>query len=85
MIEKIALVLDVDLKTLIYPEATDEPKLPRLDTEWVKLINELKESGSEKERIREFKKFLEFIKWQNEQNHENNRQKAKKYTLKKLK
>ncbi|MCM3111546.1 helix-turn-helix domain-containing protein [Lederbergia lenta] len=67
VIEKIASVLEVDLKTLIDPESTNETKLPQLDAEWIDLVNELKESGIKKEEIKEFKTLLEFIKWQNKQ------------------
>ncbi|CAM3963048.1 helix-turn-helix domain-containing protein [Lederbergia lenta] len=67
VIEKIASVLEVDLKTLIDPESANETKLPQLDAEWIDLVNELKESGIKKEEIKEFKTLLEFIKWQNKQ------------------
>ncbi|MEK3885901.1 helix-turn-helix domain-containing protein [Bacillus sp. FSL K6-3431] len=65
VMEKIASVLEVDLKTLLDPELTNEPKLPQLDAEWIDLVHELKESGIKKEEIKEFKTLLEFIKWQN--------------------
>lgn len=62
ILEKIATVLDVDLKTLI--ESTyQSQKLP--ESEWLDFIKELKESGVEKEQLQEFKTVIKFIKWQN--------------------
>jgi XRE family transcriptional regulator, master regulator for biofilm formation len=59
VIDRIAKVLNVELKTLL---AADEDGL--LDSEWVELINEFKQSGIEKEHIEEYKDTLiEFIKW----------------------
>ncbi|MBS4209154.1 helix-turn-helix transcriptional regulator [Bacillus sp. FJAT-50079] len=67
VVERIALVLNVDLKTLVASETNHDFASSKLDAEWMKLIHELKESGNGKERIQEFKTLLEFIKWQNEQ------------------
>ncbi|KAB7708175.1 helix-turn-helix domain-containing protein [Bacillus aerolatus] len=67
VIEKIAVVLGVDLKTLLKVERNIEPKRTQLDEEWVDFVNELKELGVQKEQMQEYKTLLEFIKWQNEQ------------------
>jgi XRE family transcriptional regulator, master regulator for biofilm formation len=67
VMEKIAFVLDVELKTLLKTETNNEPKPQQLDQEWVDFVKELIKSGIEKEQIQEFKTVLEFIKWQNNQ------------------
>ncbi|MEH7440669.1 helix-turn-helix transcriptional regulator [Neobacillus drentensis] len=60
VIRKIALVLNVDLKSLLQMDNTkEEPQLP--DKEVIELVSELKESGMDKE---EYKTLIEFIKWQ---------------------
>ncbi|MFJ7728165.1 helix-turn-helix domain-containing protein [Neobacillus sp. NPDC097160] len=66
IIKKLALVLGVDLKALLKTEFNEETH-QYLESEWVDFINELKESGVEKEQIQEFKTLIEFIKWKNEQ------------------
>lgn len=65
VIRKIAHVLDVDLKLLIKTGSIDEEQ-QLLDKEWIDLVNVLKESGIEREQIKEYKTLLEFIKWQNQ-------------------
>ncbi|MBS4179147.1 helix-turn-helix domain-containing protein [Lederbergia citrea] len=67
VVEKIAMVLDVDLKTLIMTENSKETKIQRLDEEWMDFVHELKDSGIEKNQIDEYKTLLEFIKWQKKQ------------------
>ncbi|WP_090761623.1 helix-turn-helix domain-containing protein [Bacillus sp. OK048] len=61
VIKKIALVLDVDIKLLLKTLESKEDQQPP-DKEWLDLVNELKESGIEKN---EYKTLIEFIKWQN--------------------
>ncbi|PEB56286.1 transcriptional regulator [Bacillus pseudomycoides] len=61
---KIALVLKVDLHTLIETETNGEIK-QRLEKEWVDFVYELKKMGVDKEKIREYKILIDFIKWQN--------------------
>ncbi|MEH7096679.1 helix-turn-helix domain-containing protein [Neobacillus vireti] len=63
VLKKIALVLNVDLKTLL---GSDDLEEPTLDSEWIDFVNELKESGIEKEKIKEYKALLEFIRWKSE-------------------
>lgn len=61
---KIAKVLDVDLKVLINTEKiVDEQLLP--DKELIDIAVQLKESGIDKEQLKEYKTLIEFIKWQN--------------------
>ncbi|MFK9089949.1 helix-turn-helix domain-containing protein [Bacillus salipaludis] len=66
IIKKLAIVLDVDLKTLINTEINEESQ-QFLESEWVDFVNELKQSGVKKEKIHEYKTLIEFIKWKNEQ------------------
>ncbi|OIK09368.1 transcriptional regulator [Bacillus sp. MUM 116] len=66
VLRKIAQVLDVDLKTLLQ-ENSDGKEIPH-DKELLELVNELKESGIEKN---EYKTLIEFIKWQNRNSEAN--------------
>jgi XRE family transcriptional regulator of biofilm formation len=68
ILEKIAAVLEVDLRSLI---DTNQDKEVPSDNEWLEFIKELKRSGVEKEQLHEFKKVIEFAKWQNEQKQKN--------------
>ncbi len=65
VMEKIALVLKVDLKTLL-KIAADVETSQQLDQEWMDFITDLKQSGIDKERIHEFKILIEFMKWNND-------------------
>lgn len=65
VMEKIALVLKVDLKTLL-KIAADVETNQQLDQEWMDFITDLKQSGIDKERIHEFKILIEFMKWNND-------------------
>ena len=67
VMEKIASVLNVDLKTLLKLAADGEIK-QNLEKEWTDFIGELKKSGIDKERIHDYKIVIEFMKWQNEKN-----------------
>ncbi|WP_062109532.1 helix-turn-helix domain-containing protein [Bacillus niameyensis] len=67
IIEKIAVVLGVDVDTLLNTNTNVEAKQQEIEEEWIDLIHELKESGVEKEQIQGFKTLMEFIKWQNTQ------------------
>lgn len=62
IIEKIAAVLDVDLRTLLGSQRINQ-LFP--DREWLDFVNDLKKSGVEKEQLPEYKKVIEFVKWQN--------------------
>ena len=67
VMEKLALVLDVELKELLNTEKPNETQNDLLDKEWVEFVNDLKHSGIDKDQIQEYKTLLEFIKWQNKQ------------------
>jgi XRE family transcriptional regulator, master regulator for biofilm formation len=64
VIRKIALVLDVDIQVLLKTLESKEDKQPP-DKEWLDIVNELRESGIEKEQLQEYRTLIEFIKWQN--------------------
>lgn len=65
VMEKIAEVLKVDLKLLL-KIAVDTETGHQLDQEWMDFVDELKQSGIDKERIHEFKILIEFLKWHND-------------------
>ncbi|OCT11031.1 transcriptional regulator [Paenibacillus pectinilyticus] len=65
VMEKIALVLKVDLKVLLLITVEAEQNAG-LDQEWMDFILDLKRSGIKKERIQEFKMLIEFMKWHTE-------------------
>jgi XRE family transcriptional regulator of biofilm formation len=65
VMQKIALVLDVDMKTLLISESNSETQ-NLLENEWLDFVHELKETGIEKEQLQEYKTIIEFIKWQNQ-------------------
>jgi transcriptional regulator with XRE-family HTH domain len=65
VMEKIAAVLDVDLKTLLRIAVDGEIK-QHLEKEWTDFISDLKKSGIDKERIHDYKIVIEFMKWHNE-------------------
>ncbi|WP_249869461.1 helix-turn-helix domain-containing protein [Oceanobacillus saliphilus] len=64
IIEKIAGVLNVDIHKLIGSE--DEQNEQAITGEWLDFVNELRESGVEKEQLPEFKSVIEFARWRNE-------------------
>jgi XRE family transcriptional regulator, master regulator for biofilm formation len=61
VIEKIAVVLDVDVKMLLSNKLENENG--HLEKEWVEFVVELKSLGINKERIHEYRQLIEFIKW----------------------
>lgn len=66
VMEKLALVLGVDLKALLNTEKQFESDNQQLDKEWIQFVTDLKDSGIGKDQLKEYKTLLEFIKWQNE-------------------
>ncbi|MFA1820238.1 helix-turn-helix domain-containing protein [Virgibacillus oceani] len=68
VLEKIARVLEVDLRRLIDTEPSGGVLS---DHEWIEFIKELKKSGVKKDQLQEFKKVIEFVKWQNEHKKNN--------------
>jgi XRE family transcriptional regulator, master regulator for biofilm formation len=69
VMEKIAMVLDVDLKLLLKNGSKIESSA-MLESEWIDFVKELKQSGIEKENLQEYKTVIEFIKWQNKRSGE---------------
>jgi XRE family transcriptional regulator of biofilm formation len=66
IINKLAVVLDVDLRALLKTDNNEE-FAQYIESEWFDFVNELKRSGVEKEQIQEYKTLIEFIKWKKEQ------------------
>lgn len=64
IMDKISVVLEVDLRTLLETESESQT-LP--ESEWLDFVNDLKQSGIEKEKLQEYKTVIEFVKWQNKQ------------------
>lgn len=65
VIRRISKVLDVDVKVLLKTDLI-EGVHPLEEIEWLDLIHDLKETGINKENIKDYKMLLEFIKWQNQ-------------------
>ncbi|WP_456277300.1 helix-turn-helix domain-containing protein [Bacillus sp. AK128] len=65
VMKKVATVLDVDIKTLLKYEGNEE-KSVLIETEWIEFVNELKETGIDKDQLQDYKTVIEFIKWQNQ-------------------
>lgn len=63
VIEKISNVLQVDLKTLLSFDTSAQAENSTLDSDWIELAKELKDSGLDKADIEEYKTLIEFIKW----------------------
>ncbi|WP_440603795.1 helix-turn-helix domain-containing protein [Bacillus sp. GB_SG_008] len=64
VMEKIALVLEADLNTLLEAKTYVEKK-QQIEREWIDFVYELKKAGIDKEELREYKILIDFIKWQN--------------------
>jgi XRE family transcriptional regulator, master regulator for biofilm formation len=61
VIERIAVVLNVDVNCLLNNKTTTATEY--MDPEWKEFISELKSAGIKKERIRDYKELIEFISW----------------------
>lgn len=70
IMSKIAKVLEIDVKTLLKSEIQSEPQ-PFLDKEWLSFVHELRDTGINKETLKDYKTILEFIKWQNQRGNLN--------------
>ncbi|KHE69240.1 helix-turn-helix domain-containing protein [Halobacillus sp. BBL2006] len=70
LMDNIAKVLRVDLLVLINKELPKNTPQP-LEDEWITFINDLKQSGIEKEQLQEYKKLIAFIQWENTTGKEN--------------
>ncbi|WP_242219245.1 helix-turn-helix domain-containing protein [Bacillus cereus group sp. BfR-BA-01380] len=68
VMEKIALVLEADLNTLLETKTNTETNTEtkqQIEKEWVDFIYELKKAGINKEKLGDYKVLIDFIKWQN--------------------
>jgi XRE family transcriptional regulator of biofilm formation len=65
VMERIASVLNVDLKALLKISIDVESK-QHLEKEWMDFISELEKSGIDKAHIQDYKIVIEFMKWHNE-------------------
>ncbi len=63
-LEKISVILNVPIETLLYEKSPLELQTNELDQEWISLVQEAKESGISQEQFREF---LEFNRWRKNQ------------------
>ena len=66
VIEKIALVLNVDLKTLLQVNLPDPEAKETPDEEWYAFVEALRQAGIEKDNVQDYKILIEFIKWYQE-------------------
>ena len=66
VIEKIALVLNVDLKTLLEVNLPDPEAKEKQDEEWHAFVEALRQAGIEKDNVQDYKILIEFIKWYRE-------------------
>ncbi|ENQ3106093.1 Transcriptional regulator, contains XRE-family HTH domain [Bacillus sp. 491mf] len=64
VLEKIGLVLEADLNTLLEMNANTET-IQQIEKEWVDFVYELKKAGINKEKLGDYKILIDFIKWQN--------------------
>lgn len=67
IVEKIAHVLGVDVRTLL---GTRKIYLPSTDDVWIEFINELKGLGVKKDELETYKTIIEFAKWKKENTNE---------------
>lgn len=65
ILEKIASVLKVEVKSLINSEKPQDT-IQQLDYEWMDFIEELKEYGIEKDKLREYRQLIDFINWKSQ-------------------
>lgn len=65
VVRRIADVLNIELDILL-GEDNNNGNHQVIDQEFIELVTELKETGIEKEQIKEYKTLIEFIKWQNQ-------------------
>ncbi|RLL42764.1 XRE family transcriptional regulator [Oceanobacillus piezotolerans] len=68
IIEKVALVLGVEVSSLISTNSTHEEPT---ESEWLDFVKELKESGVKTHHLQGFRTVIEFAKWQNEKGKTN--------------
>lgn len=65
VVKRIATVLDMELDTFLSPLKTNDVQ-HGFDQDLIDFAAELKDTGIEKEQIKEYKTVFEFIKWKNQ-------------------
>jgi XRE family transcriptional regulator, master regulator for biofilm formation len=71
VVNRIATVLEVDMDTFFRTEKLND--VPSgIEQELIDFAEELKETGIEKDQIKEYKTLFEFIKWKNLKSKEEN-------------
>lgn len=63
VMQKIAMVLDVEFNTLIMDNNQIQKQESEYDNEWLNLVDEIKELNLDKEQIEELKRIVEYLKW----------------------
>ncbi|MCM3412423.1 helix-turn-helix domain-containing protein [Metabacillus litoralis] len=63
VVGRIATVLDVDINVLLNPGKKIRLQQQDIDPVLIELATTLKESGIDKEEIKEYKTLIEFIQW----------------------
>jgi XRE family transcriptional regulator, master regulator for biofilm formation len=63
VMQKIAMVLDVEFNTLIMDNNQNQKQESEYDNEWLNLVAEIKELNLDKEQIEELKRIVEYLKW----------------------
>jgi XRE family transcriptional regulator, master regulator for biofilm formation len=64
VVQRIAKVLEIELDTILNPLKNKVVKR-EIDQDLIDFATELKESGIDKEKFKEYKALIDFIKWQN--------------------
>ncbi|MFC5773368.1 helix-turn-helix domain-containing protein [Ectobacillus antri] len=67
IIEKVCGVLDVTLETILETKSM-YGNAQQLESEWLELIEELRELSVDKEQLLEYKALMRYIKWKAEKN-----------------
>jgi XRE family transcriptional regulator of biofilm formation len=71
VVKKIADVLNIELDILLSSEISTA-NYQEIDQELIDLATELKETGIEKQQIKEYQTLIDFIKWQNQYTRDKN-------------
>lgn len=71
VMEKIAFVLNVDLKALLRIDG--DPEKQQLEKEWLDFVDELRSNGIEKHQVHDYRILIEFIKWHRKRTCEDRR------------
>jgi XRE family transcriptional regulator, master regulator for biofilm formation len=66
VVKRISEVLEVELDSFLSSFKTMETQPEEIDQDLLDLATELKETGIQKEQIKEYRTVIEFIKWKNQ-------------------